>query len=211
MQRFFIKTPWIAKKFFPDYIWSIPANDKSIYLSFDDGPHPRITPWVLELLKQHNSLATFFCLGSNVEMYPDVYKRIIDEGHAVGNHSWSHYNGWYTPNEVYLNDVAKAVPLINSNLFRPPYGRIKTAQAKAIPSAMKREDAKLIMWDVLSGDFDTSYSRSRCLKNVMKNYEPGSIIVFHDSEKAFMNLEYVLPKLLVRLEEEGYKCRKIEM
>lgn len=211
MHKYFIKTPWIAKKIFPEYIWSMPATNHHVYLSFDDGPHPVITPWVLDELKKFDAQATFFCIGNNVEQFPGVYQRILDEGHAAGNHTHHHLNGWKTDDKRYLGDVAVAARFIQSNLFRPPYGRIKTKQAKQISSALGINDAKIIMWDVLSADFDSNFTPGQCLSHVIENVTAGSIIVFHDSEKAFANLKYVLPKSLEFLRKEGFLLKKIEL
>lgn len=210
MHQYFIKTPWIVKKFFPNYFWSLPANDNAVYLTFDDGPHPTITPWVLDELKKYEALTTFFCIGNNVEKYTDVYQRILNENHATGNHTFHHLNGWKTSDKKYLEDVSKAAQFMKSNLFRPPYGRIKNKQARKISNVLEA-DAKIIMWDVLSADFDSNFSPQQCLSNVIDNVSPGSIIVFHDSEKAFTNLKYALPKTLEFLKEEGYTLKKIEL
>lgn len=210
MHRFFIKTPWIIKKIFSSYVWNLPTDEKTIYLSFDDGPHPDVTPFVLNELKKYNAQGSFFCVGSNVVLYPEVYKQILYEGHVVGNHSYSHPNGWQTELEEYLQDVAAASKYIDSNLFRPPYGRITTQQAKGIKKAMNNEGAKIIMWDVLSADFDTSFSPRQCLNNVVNNCTNGSIVVFHDSEKAFPNLRYSLPEAMKKLADDGYTFKRIE-
>jgi peptidoglycan-N-acetylglucosamine deacetylase len=211
MHKYFIKTPWIAKKIFSSYVWSLPAEDNAVYLTFDDGPHPTITPWVLDLLKEFDAKATFFCIGNNVERYPDVFQEIINEGHAIGNHTYHHLNGWKTSDEKYIADIAQAVQIIKSNLFRPPYGRIKNSQAKRIASALQTSNEKIIMWDVLSADFDSTFSPEQCLKHVLDNSVSGSIIVFHDSEKAFNNLKYALPRTLRSLKEEGFNFKKIEL
>ncbi len=195
---------------FSSYVWSMPADEKNIYLSFDDGPHPEITPFVLEELKKYSAQASFFCVGDRVVQYPEVYKQILDEGHVVGNHTYSHPNGWETPLKEYMKDIAAASKYIESNLFRPPYGRIKRQQAKGLKKAMNNDDAKIIMWDVLSADFDPSFSPRKCLDNVVNNCTNGSIVVFHDSEKAFPNLEYSLPKALEKLEDDGYSFKRIE-
>jgi peptidoglycan/xylan/chitin deacetylase (PgdA/CDA1 family) len=211
MHKYFIKTPWIVKQIFSSYVWNLSPNEHIVYLTFDDGPDPEVTPWVLDLLKQYNAHATFFCIGSNVEQYPEVYQRILNEDHVVGNHTYDHINGWKTNTDKYIADVDKASAFIKSNLFRPPYGKITTKQARQIPSALQCTDAKIIMWDVLSADFDTNYSPEECLNNVVKNVTDGSIIVFHDSEKAFPNLKYSLLGSLEYLKKEGYKLNKIEL
>jgi peptidoglycan/xylan/chitin deacetylase (PgdA/CDA1 family) len=210
LHRYFIKTPWWTKKVFPSYIWDLPPDGKSVYLTFDDGPDPEVTQWVLDQLKMHHALATFFCVGENVEKFPDVYQKILDSGHTTGNHSYSHFNGWQTDVETYINDVAAATKLIRSNLFRPPYGRIKSSQAKRIPDALETMDAKIIMWDVLSADFDPAFTPENCLHNVLKNVRPGSIVVFHDSEKASKNLKFALPRVMSYLTENKYQFKKIE-
>ena len=201
---YFVKTPGWLKKIYDSYIWSIPASDKILYLTFDDGPHPEATTFVLKELKKYNVLATFFCIGKNVVAYPDIYRQIIQEGHSVGNHTYNHLNGWKTNNDDYLNDIALASNEIDSYLFRPPYGRITSFQAKNLNQAMKGKKPKVIMWDVLSGDFDTECTPQQCLANVIFASVPGSIIVFHDSEKAFPRLEYTLPKVLHYFSEKGY-------
>ena len=210
MHKYFIKTPWLVRKIFSRYIWKIDSKEKVVYLSFDDGPHPAITPWVLQQLKKYNALASFFCIGENVLRYPDVYKKIIEEGHAVGNHTQQHLNGWKVTAAEYCNDVQKAAQCIHTNLFRPPYGKIKWAQVKLLPKAMNTKNVKVIMWDVLSADFDQRMSPKVCLDNVLCNYGPGSIIVFHDSEKAFTNLQFVLPLVLAHLQRENYSCQRLE-
>ncbi|HET9824634.1 MAG TPA: polysaccharide deacetylase family protein [Chitinophagaceae bacterium] len=208
--KYFVKTPWVIKKIFPNYIWSVSTNDKILYLTFDDGPHPEITPFVLSELKKSNALATFFCIGKNVLAYPEVYKQVLDDGHFVGNHTQNHLNGWKTPNDVYLKDVAEASNHIDSNLFRPPYGRITLFQAKNLPAAMKGRKAKVIMWDVLSADFDKNISKEQCLQYVLFRSSPGSIIVFHDSEKAFEKLRHALPRVLDHFTEQGFRFQTLE-
>jgi peptidoglycan/xylan/chitin deacetylase (PgdA/CDA1 family) len=210
MHRYFIKTPWIVKQIFPAYVWSMPSDGSTVYLSFDDGPHPEITPWVLEELGKAEALATFFCIGNNVANHPGIYQRITQEGHAVGNHTHHHLNGWKTPEKEYLADVGRAAGLIRSNLFRPPYGKIRTKQAKQIPNVLKTEKAKIIMWDVLSADFDAAFSPAQCLDNIVRHVEAGSIVVFHDSEKAWKNLKWLLPRVLAFLKDEGYRLKKID-
>ena len=206
---YFVKTPWWLKRIYPGRVWDINITEKIIYLTFDDGPHPVATPFVLDELKKYNAKATFFCIGKNVAEYPEIYKRILNEGHRTGNHTQNHLNGWQTNDAIYLNNIAEATQYINSELFRPPYGRIKKSQAKKIDTVIKNKEPKIIMWSVLSGDFDTTISKERCLKNVVTNVKSGAIVVFHDSEKAYQHLEYTLPKALQMLLENGYRFEKL--
>jgi len=185
---------------FPGFIWSIPNENNNIYLTFDDGPTETVTPWVLDLLAKHNVKATFFCLGKKVEMHPEIFERIKNEGHAVGNHSYSHLKGWETPTGQYIQDVDFANDLIGSKLFRPPYGRIKPAQSKLL-----RERYKIIMWDLLSMDYSRNTSRRRCANIVKNGMHSGAIIVFHDSKKAEKNLRYALPRVLEEAKNKGFK------
>ena len=204
-----VKTPWVFKKIYPDYLWSIVTKEKELYLSFDDGPHPEATPFVLKYLKEYNALATFFCIGKNVVAHPEIYKQIIDEGHAVGNHTFSHLNGWKIKDEIYLRDVAEASKYIDSNLFRPCYGRITSFQAKNLKSVMKGKQPTIVMWDILSGDFDTTVTPENCLANVVLKSVPGSIIVFHESDKAWPRLKYALPRVLKYFSEKGYVFKSL--
>jgi peptidoglycan/xylan/chitin deacetylase (PgdA/CDA1 family) len=208
--KYFVKTPWWLKKIYSSYTWSIPTKEKIIYLTFDDGPHPEITPFVLKELKNYNARATFFCIGKNVLAHPGIYKQILDEGHGVGNHTQNHLNGWKTSNDAYMKDIAEAANYIDSNLFRPPYGRITSFQAKHLGDAMRGTKAKVIMWDVLSADFDARITKERCLQFVILRALPGSIVVFHDSEKAFEKLHYALPKVLHHFSEKGFKFLSLE-
>jgi peptidoglycan-N-acetylglucosamine deacetylase len=202
--RYLAKTPWLIKKIFSSYVWQIDTKENIIYLSFDDGPHPVATPFVLDELDKYGAKATFFCIGKNVVENPDIYKRIIREGHATGNHTQHHLNGWKTGDETYINDVNEASNYIDSRLFRPPYGRIRSSQARKI-----REQSSIIMWSVLSGDFDRSISPQKCLDNVTRHSQPGSIVVFHDSEKAFSLLQHVLPETLKFFSAKGYRFEKL--
>jgi peptidoglycan/xylan/chitin deacetylase (PgdA/CDA1 family) len=207
--RYFVKTPWWLKKIYPSYTWDVPTKEKEVYLTFDDGPHEQATAFVLDELRKFNAKASFFCIGKNVAGNPALYQRILDEGHITGNHTYNHPNGWKTADEKYLADVTEAAALIHSSLFRPPYGRIKAFQAKHIPTAMKTNSAKIIMWDVLSGDFDREISPDQCLQNVILNVRKGSIVVFHDSEKAFPHLNYCLPLALQFLSENGFVMKSL--
>lgn len=207
--RYFVKTPWLLKKIFSSYCWSVETNEKILYLTFDDGPHPTVTSFVLDELKKFRARATFFCIGKNVTAYPDVYKRILDDGHTVGNHTHNHLNGWKTKNHIYLDDIAKAAGYIDSSLFRPPYGRISFGQSKRLSSFMKKQNSKVVMWDVLSGDFDLSISPEYCAENVLQFSRPGSIVVFHDSGKAFPRIKYALPKALQFFSDKGFSFHSI--
>jgi peptidoglycan/xylan/chitin deacetylase (PgdA/CDA1 family) len=169
----------------------MPAESDAVYLTFDDGPLPEVTEFVLETLAAYGAKGTFFCIGKNVAANPELYRRISDEGHATGNHTHNHLNGWMTPFAEYITDIRQAEAHINSPLFRPPYGRIRKAQADVVCAQYR-----VVMWDVLSYDFSSDVSPERCLKNVIENTRPGSIVVFHDSVKAFRNLQYALPRCL---------------
>src|SRR5690242_15977009 len=199
------KIPGFVVKLFKDRVWRIDTNEKLLYLTFDDGPHPKATSFVLDELKKINAKATFFCVGKNVKENFSLYERIIAEGHKVGNHTYSHLNGWKTDDKTYLNDIEKASKIIDSHLFRPPYGKITKFQLKAISG--KRLNLTTIMWDVLSGDFDPSIDGENCYLNVVNNAKPGSIIVLHDSAKAFATLQYALPKVLEYFSGKGFKFR----
>jgi peptidoglycan/xylan/chitin deacetylase (PgdA/CDA1 family) len=204
---YFVKSPFWLKKVYSDLFWEIPTREKKLYLTFDDGPHPTITMQVLDLLKTFNAKATFFCIGNNIVKYPEVYKCIIDEGHAVGNHTFNHLNGWKTADELYLNDINKAMGYIDSNLFRPPYGRISRFQIQQL--LKPKYQMKMVMWTVLSGDFDSDISAEKCLNNVLLSSKEGSIIVFHDSEKAAEKMLYALPKVLEHFSKKGFSFEKI--
>ena len=199
-----VKSPWLLKAAYPSLIWKFPVHLNEVYITFDDGPHEEITPFVLDALQKYNAKATFFCLGKNVDANKKVYSNILKEGHKVGNHTYNHYSGWKTTDEIYLKDVMKAKKVISSNLFRPPYGRIGRFQIQQL-----KKFFNIIMWDVLSGDFDVKLSPEKCLHNVIRNTKPGSIIVFHDSEKAFKRLEYALPRVLENFADKGYNCKPI--
>ncbi len=201
---YLVKTPLFAQWLFKKLVWRI-ANTKKVYLTFDDGPVPEATPWILDLLKENNIKATFFCVGDNVVKYPEIYQRIIDEGHTVGNHTYNHLNAWKTDQSEYLANVEEASQVIDSKLFRPPYGKLSPGL-----SAKLKEEYDVIMWDVLSGDFDSNISAEKCLANVTKHSKEGSIIVFHDSIKAIEKLKYVLPKVISHFQERNISMERLE-
>jgi len=211
-----VKTPFVAKKIFPNFVWDMATTSKTMYLTFDDGPTPGITHWALNTLKQYHAKATFFCIGKNIENHPDIFEAIINEGHIIGNHTHNHIKGWKTSTKDYLKNIAKTQDIINSkivnqkskikNLFRPPYGQITSKQGKAVIQM----GYHIIMWDVLSLDWDRKVSPEKCLSNVIENATNGSIIVFHDSIKASKNLQYVLPKTLDYFSNEGCVFKSLD-
>lgn len=211
---YFVKTPWWLKKLYPRCIWDIPSREKVLYLTFDDGPHPEATPFVLHTLQQYNAKATFFCIGKNVAAHMDIYRNLLDGGHCAGNHTFHHLNGWKATDENYLKNILEAGKYIDSNLFRPPYGRITRFQVKlltGIRNSPVNSNFRIIMWDVLSGDFDTSINGATCASYVIKNAQQGSIVVFHDSEKAFPRLKEALPKTLEHFNKLGYRFEAISL
>lgn len=197
---YLVRTPNFIQKLFPNFIWKLPTEEKVVYLTFDDGPIPEVTPWVMEQLDQYNAKATFFCVGENVKKHSSILESLREKGHSIGNHTYNHLSGWQTDNVTYLRNVRKGAQAVHSELFRPPYGRVKPSQAKFL-----NRHYRVVMWDVLSGDFDPELSKEQCLDNVIKNTKEGSIIVFHDSLKAKEKLEYVLPKTLEYLAQQGYR------
>jgi peptidoglycan/xylan/chitin deacetylase (PgdA/CDA1 family) len=239
MKGYLVKTPKFVQRMFPERVWTFPIPDypdgktqNTIYLTFDDGPIPEVTPWVLEELKKYHAKATFFCIGDNIKKHPGLFRRIIAEGHSAGNHTFDHLNGWKTNTEEYIDNVLNAEeeimkwskvespmsedeinpnspisdqPSTLSNLFRPPYGKLSSRQSQIL----RQKGYNIIMWDVLSGDFDASISEENCFNNVSECIKPLSIVVFHDSLKAGKKLRYVLPKVLELISEKGWNCEKI--
>ncbi len=196
-----VVVPLWMRAFYPNRIWQMPNNHKVIYLSFDDGPHQHITPQVLSMLEDYQAKASFFCVGDNVRKYPEVFSNIIQRGHAVGNHSFHHLNGWKTDKQAYVNDIVKANALIQSNLFRPPYGRLKSNQAKTLIS----HGYEIVMWTLLSSDYDDQLSKEKCTERLLKTIRPGAIVLFHDSDKAKRNMIYALERLLYEGTRQGYR------
>jgi len=205
---YFTKTPFWLKMLYPGCLWNYPASDgKKIYLTFDDGPHAAATPFVLDELKKYNAKASFFCIGKNVIAETAIYKRILTEGHCVGNHSFNHLNGWKTDNKVYIENIEKARQQIDSDLFRPPYGR---ATAFQIRNLKEKLNYKIVMWDVLSGDFDPSVNGQVAAERVIRKSKSGSIVVFHDSAKAFQVLQVALPVILAYFSGQGFSFETIK-
>ena len=234
------KTPKFVQRMFPKRVWTVPKESTAVFLTFDDGPIPNITPWVIQELKKYGAKATFFCIGENIKKHPDIFKTLISEGHSIGNHTYNHLNGWKTNVSEYVKNVTlseaeaskwREKSTINNqqskiknlssaappdgravsakedrqSLFRPPYGKITTKQSKILQD----RGYKIIMWDILSADYNISVSEEKCLQNVLKNIAPGSIVVFHDSLKAEKNLRYALPKVLDFIVNKGWKCERI--
>ena len=199
-----VRPPSLLTRALHRMTWDLQGEHREVYLTFDDGPTPVVTPWVLEQLDKAGAKATFFCLGRNVDKHPDIYKQILSGGHSVGNHSYSHLKGFRSSISRYMDDIHLASGMIDSKLFRPPYGRIFPGQVKAV-----LEQYDIIMWDVLSIDYNSGLGGERVLRNVTRNVKPGSIIVFHDSDKAADNLYYALPRTLEFLKEEGYSMKQI--
>ena len=201
---YIIKTPQVIQGMFPNFVWKIPTEEKKLYLTLDDGPIPEVTPWVLEQLSAYNARATFFCVGDNVRKYPDIFEEVKRQGHTVGNHTYSHLSGWGTNNLPYYLNIRKCAELVDSALFRPPYGRMLPQQARFL-----QRHYRIVMWDVLSADFDTKLTGKQCYDNVVSRAEKGSIIVFHDSIKARARLQYALPALLDFYTQKGYTFERI--
>ena len=200
-----LKPPKFIRWLMPDLIWEM-KDRSAVYLTFDDGPTPGITEWILSTLDKYDAKATFFVLGQNAEMYPDLYRRIVEAGHRIGNHTYSHQKGWGMSLERYIEDVDFANDLLHTELFRPPYARITPAQARALAKRYK-----LVMWDVLSRDYNRALSPRTCLRNVTRYLEGGSIVVFHDSEKSFRNMSYALPRTLQVVRDMGLTCKAIDL
>ena len=209
------RIPGFIKWIYPKRIWEGPAAENSIYLTFDDGPIPEVTPWVLEQLKQYNAKATFFCIGENIEKHPKIFRQVITEGHSVGNHTYNHLDGWRTKPGAYLENTEKAQKimarefpqekLFKNVIFRPPYGKITNAQAKEL----QKKGYKIVMWSIVSMDYNPKLSAEKCLQNVLKNARPGSVIVFHDSLKAKENLRQILPQVLENFRKKGYSFKAL--
>jgi peptidoglycan/xylan/chitin deacetylase (PgdA/CDA1 family) len=200
---YLVKSPLLLKWYYPSLVWNKSRADKVVYLTFDDGPIPVVTEFVLNTLKSFNCKATFFCIGDNINKHAEIFEQVKMEGHAIGNHTFNHLKGWKTEDKTYIQNFQACQQLTNTHLFRPPYGRIKKSQIKQLRKINPK--LNIIMWDVLSGDFDLNLSPEKCYENVIKNTRNGSIIVFHDSLKAFDRLKFALPATLKYLTTQGYK------
>ncbi len=200
MSYYFKKTPFFIRWIYPKAIWRKNVSNKVLYLTFDDGPINGVTDWVLNQLKQYNAKATFFCIGENADKNAKLLNQITDDGHSIGNHMYYHIRGTENSNNHYYENIEKANKILNTKLFRPPYGKMKLSQYRKL-----KNDYHIIMWDVMAGDFDTSIDGERCYRNVINNSSKGSIIVFHDTEKAFPRLEVALPRVLKYYTDLGYK------
>lgn len=227
MKPYFIKTPSLLKFIFRNWVWRLSSKKKILYLTFDDGPTHEITEWTLNELKKYEAKATFFCIGKNIAEHPEIFQNILEENHSVGNHTNNHLNGWKTKTADYLQNIEEAEKYFeeyatlkdvtlsapdsyrvegrNRKLFRPPYGRLTLSQSKKI----RKKGYKIIMWDVLSADFDPAVSNEKCLENAIRNIQNGSVIVFHDSVKASEKLKFVLPKVLEYYSYLGYEFKSI--
>lgn len=195
-----VRPPLLLRKIYPGALWRMKSREKKIYLTFDDGPVPGVTPAALSVLKQFNIKATFFCVGENVQKHPEVFQQVISEGHSIGNHTFHHVDGWNTSTRTYLREVQQCAEMFTSKLFRPPYGRMRPPQRKAI-----QRKYKIVLWDVLTYDFDKELNGEQCLQLALKNSREGSVVVFHDSEKAKERMLYALPKFIEKMKARGFE------
>ncbi len=200
-----VSPPKFVRRLFPNIVWDM-DDAEGVYITFDDGPTPGVTEWILATLAKYDAKATFFVLGKNVEMYPDLYEKILRAGHRVGNHTYSHQKGWGMSVERYVEDIDFASDLVHTNLFRPPYARITPSQTNVVCLRYK-----IVLWSLLTMDYRRNLHRDVCANRVVNNFRAGDIILFHDSEKAFKNMSYALPKLLKRIKERGLQCKAIEL
>jgi len=204
LKRLSQRPPVWIRKWFPELIWAIPNNNNDVYLTFDDGPDPEVTPRILDILARYDAMATFFCLGRNVEKYPEIFDRIHREGHVVGNHSYSHPDGWRTGKTKYVEDIERAAKLIPGTLFRPPYGRIRPIQIKAL-----KERYQIVMWDFMCWDFKKQTTKGDCLKSVKKYCQTGSVIVFHDTNHAQGKIASELACIIDWFEKKNFQFKKL--
>ena len=199
-----VKPLFILKHLFNDFLWDIPSKEKKLYLTFDDGPHGELTPWIIDLLSKYHAKATFFLVGKNALKHPNLHQLYLKNGHRLGNHTFQHLKAWSNKKTDHLDDIAKCAKIVESDLFRPPHGQVKLSAIKEI-----KKKYRIVMWDVLSWDFDEKIEAEECLLNVTENAKEGSIIVFHENEKAKKNLQYALPKILEYYSKLGYTFEAI--
>ncbi|MBR6092991.1 MAG: polysaccharide deacetylase family protein [Bacteroidales bacterium] len=203
-----VKPSKIFRMFYPSLLWEMPkTGEKTIYLTFDDGPHPTITPLVLEILKRYDAKATFFCIGNNVRQFPATFELIKKEGHSVGCHTFNHENGWKTKTQDYVGSVSAANELIQSNLFRPPHGKIKRSELKKLQTS--NSELQTVAWTVIAYDWDHALSPEDVYQNVIRNAGDGAIVAFHDSLKAYSNMISVLPRVLEYYSQKGFVFKNI--
>lgn len=202
--KYLVKTPWWLRLLYPSFEWYKSQARQSVFLTFDDGPHPEITPWVMDLLDRYQFGASFFLIGENVLKNPETYQSLNASRHSLGSHTMEHLHGWKVPDDQYLDSFRKGHELVNTNLFRPPYGWIRRSQARKILPTHR-----IIMWDIVSGDFDTGIGAQQCTENVIRHLRPGSIIVFHDSEKAWPRLKESLPIVLEEINRRGWRSESL--
>jgi peptidoglycan/xylan/chitin deacetylase (PgdA/CDA1 family) len=199
-----VRLPLFFTSLFEDIVWRYSESEKIVYLTFDDGPIPEVTPWVLNLLREENIKATFFCVGENVMKYPEVYSQILNDGHSVGNHTYNHWQGLKNDNQDYFSNIEKARSYIDSDLFRPPHGWLKTTQYQYL-----KKQFRIIMWDLVTCDYDFRVKPEKVFSNIKEYVRPGSVITFHDSIKAERNLTIALPLAIQWLKEQGYQFEAI--
>lgn len=205
MKLYLNRTPSILKWYYSEFHWPEHTGVKKLYLTFDDGPNPQITDFILSELSKWNANATFFCLGKNIDKSPSLFTKIINAHHTIGNHTFNHLNGWNSNTDTYLRDVKKCTDLINSNsnnpkkLFRPPYGRITSKQIQTI-----KKTHKIVLWDYLFGDFDQNISKENCLKKALGKIQNNDILVLHDNQKSYNTLKFILPRILSHYSKQGF-------
>jgi len=198
-----VSPPKFIRSIFSSVLWNIPTEEKILYLSFDDGPNPKTTPWIVNELKKYNALGTFFCIGENMDKYPDMIKLLVDNKHTVSSHGYHHLNGWFSNTEKYVFNCIKGIELTDNKLFRPPYGKLKLRQYFNL-----KNKVKLVLWDVLSYDFNAS-STMECVNNIISNSTKGSIIVFHENDKSENIMKEALSQILLYYSEKGFVFKNI--
>ncbi len=208
MNFFLHRSPFWLQWILSDYTWRIDTSEKIIYLTFDDGPIPVVTEYVMGVLESFNAEATFFCIGDNVRKHPDIFEELKRRGHSIGNHTYNHLNGWKTADDVYLDNFLRCQDILQTDtrLFRPPYGRIRKAQYRLLP-----KDTRVMMWDVLTGDFSQDVLPGQALNSAIRLSRPGTIMLLHDSIKAEKKMSYILPRVLEHFSEKGYRFEALPM